>query len=84
VVAPATRIVTFSSPSGRKAVKGGPGAFVGDDWSEAHHDVEIHDEARRRVVRHKPLEGISGIALVHELIGQHAADCDDADDPPRW
>jgi hypothetical protein len=26
-------------------------------------------------------EGIAGIALLHELIGQHAADSEDADDP---
>ena len=57
--------------------------FVGDDWAEAHHDIEIQDESGRRMVRRRLPEGIAGIALLHELIGQHAADSDDADDAAR-
>ena len=45
--------------------------FVDDDWAEAHHDVEIQDETGRRLVRRRLPEGLAGIALLHELIGQH-------------
>jgi transposase len=57
--------------------------FVGDDWAEAHHDIEIQDETGRPMVRRRLPEGITGIAVLHELIGQHAADSEDADDPAR-
>ncbi len=50
--------------------------FVGDDWAEDHHDIEIQDEQGRRLVRRKLPEGIAGIATLHELIGQHAGDAD--------
>jgi hypothetical protein len=55
--------------------------FVGDDWAEAHHDIEIQDESGRRLVRRRLPEGIGGIAQLHELIGQHAGDGEDVDDP---
>jgi transposase len=45
--------------------------FVGDDWAEAHHDIEIQDETGRRLVRRRLPEGMAGIATLHELIGQH-------------
>jgi hypothetical protein len=57
--------------------------FVGDDWAEADHDIEIRDETGRRRVRRRLPEGIGGIALLHELIGHHAADSEDADDPAQ-
>jgi transposase len=44
--------------------------FVGDDWSEAHHDVEIQDETGGRLGRVRLTEGIAGIARLHELIAQ--------------
>jgi hypothetical protein len=44
--------------------------FVGDDWSEAHHDVEVQDETGRRLGRARLAEGIAGIARLHELIAQ--------------
>jgi transposase len=44
--------------------------FVGDDWSEAHHDVEIQDETGGRLGRARLTEGIAGIARLHELIAQ--------------
>jgi transposase len=46
--------------------------FVGDDWAEAHHDIEIQDETGRRLVRRRLPEGMAGIATLHELIGQYA------------
>jgi len=51
--------------------------FVGDDWAEAHHDVEIQDETGRRLIRKRLPEGIAGIGELHELIGRFAGDDDD-------
>jgi transposase len=45
--------------------------FVGDDWAEDHHDVEVQDEAGRRLGRARVPEGVAGIAKLHELIGRH-------------
>ena len=48
--------------------------FVGDDWAEDHHDVEILDEAGRRLARGKLGEGAAGMARLHELIADHLDD----------
>ena len=45
--------------------------FVGDDWAEAHHDVEIQDETGRRLLRRKLPEGIAGIGQLHALLAEH-------------
>jgi transposase len=42
--------------------------FVGDDWAEDHHDVEIEDEAGQRLVRRRLPEGLAGISQLHALI----------------
>ncbi|HEX5143258.1 MAG TPA: IS110 family transposase [Mycobacterium sp.] len=54
--------------------------FVGDDWSEQHHDVEIQDEAGRRLGRARLDEGIVGISRLHELIAEQL---DDDDEPEQ-
>jgi transposase len=46
--------------------------FVGDDWAEAHHDIEIEDEAGRVLARRRLPEGLAGITLLHELIAEHS------------
>ena len=38
--------------------------FVGDDWAEDHHDVEIEDESGRLLARRRLPEGLAGIAEV--------------------
>jgi transposase len=43
--------------------------FVGDDWAEEHHDVEVQDERGRRLGKARLPEGISGITQLHALIG---------------
>ncbi|WP_028924500.1 IS110 family transposase [Pseudonocardia acaciae] len=48
--------------------------FVGDDWAEDHHDVELQDATGRRVARARLPEGIAGVARLHELIGEHLAE----------
>src|SRR4051794_41420681 len=50
--------------------------FVGDDWAEEHHDVEVQDEAGRRLGKAKLADGIVGIARLHAMIGEHVDDDD--------
>jgi transposase len=47
--------------------------FVGDDWAEDHHDVELQDERGRVLARARLPEGIAGITRLHALIGQFAS-----------
>ena len=47
--------------------------LAGDDWAEDHHDVEVQDQAGRRLGRARLPEGIAGVARLHELIGEHLA-----------
>ena len=42
--------------------------FVGDDWAEDHHDIEIVDEQGRRLVRRRLPEGLDGVTRLHALI----------------
>ena len=48
--------------------------FVGDDWAEAHHDVEVLDEAGRRLARARLPEGVAGMARLHALLAAHAGE----------
>jgi transposase len=48
--------------------------FVGDDWAEDHHDVELMDEAGRVLARKRLPEGVAGMARLHALIGEHLGD----------
>ena len=44
--------------------------FVGDDWAEDHHDIEVMDPAGRVLARARLPEGVAGMARLHELTGQ--------------
>ncbi len=48
--------------------------FVGDDWAEDHHDVEILDDTGRRLGRARLPEGIAGMTRLHEMLAEHLAD----------
>ena len=48
--------------------------FVGDDWSEAHHDIELVDEAGRVLAQRRLAEGVAGLAALHELIAGELGD----------
>ena len=54
--------------------------FVGDDWAEDHHDVEVMDASGRRLAKARLPEGMAGIARLHAMIGQSLGDAveDDA------
>jgi transposase len=43
--------------------------FVGDDWAEDHHDVEVMDEAGKVLARRRLPEGAAGMAQLHGLVG---------------
>jgi transposase len=54
--------------------------FVGDDWAEDHHDIELMDQAGRVLARRRLPEGVAGMAQLHDLIGRHLpADALDAE-----
>ena len=48
--------------------------FVGDDWAEDHHDVEVMDETGRKLAARRLPEGAAGMALLHALIGRFLPD----------
>lgn len=52
--------------------------FLGDDWAEAHHDIELQDGQGRILTRKRLPEGVSGLAQLHALIADHL---DDAAEP---
>src|ERR1700751_2189721 len=48
--------------------------FMGDDWSEDHHDVYVMDQAGKRLASRRLPEGLTGIRQLHELIAAHVED----------
>jgi transposase len=54
--------------------------FVGDDWAEDHHDVEIQDDQGRRLSSRRLSEGVAGVAALHAIIAEHLGDSDTAAD----
>ena len=48
--------------------------FVGDDWAEAHHDVHLMNESGDKLVAERLPEGLDGIAALHAMVAEHAAD----------
>ena len=45
--------------------------FIGDDWAEAHHDIEIVDQEGRRLARRRLPEGVVGLEALHALVADH-------------
>ena len=45
--------------------------FVGDDWAEEHHDIEVQDETGRVLAKKRLPEGLVGMVAFHELVGRH-------------
>jgi hypothetical protein len=50
--------------------------FVGDDWAEDHHDVEIVDSDGKRLGRARLPEGMTGMTRLHALIAEHLDEAD--------
>ena len=50
--------------------------FVGDDWAEDHHDVELLDDTGKRVGRARLPEGMAGMTRLHAMIAEHLDDAD--------
>ena len=48
--------------------------FVGNDWAEDHHDVEVQDQDGRVLTRARLPEGLEGIARLRALLAEHAPD----------
>src|SRR6185436_16356593 len=57
-----------------------PVLFVGDDWAEDHHDVEVVNDDGRRLAAKRFPEGVSGLAGLHALIADHLPDDADPSD----
>ena len=54
--------------------------FVGDDWAEDYHDLELMDEQGRVLARKRLPEGVAGMARLHALIGEQLGeDTDDSE-----
>jgi transposase len=53
--------------------------FVGDDWAEAHHDVELVDDTGRVLAKRRLPEGVGGLSVLHSLIGDHLGDDEEPD-----
>ncbi|TMR87836.1 IS110 family transposase, partial [Nonomuraea basaltis] len=51
--------------------------FVGDDWAEAHHDVELMDGSGRRLARARLPEGVAGMARLHAMIAEQIGEAAD-------
>jgi transposase len=54
--------------------------FVGDDWAEDHHDVEVMDASGRRLAKARLPEGMAGMTRLHAMIGQALGDDIEADE----
>lgn len=48
--------------------------FLGDDWSEDHHDIEIQDEQGRRLAKRRLPEGVKGMVELHAVVAGHVDD----------
>jgi Transposase/Transposase IS116/IS110/IS902 family len=52
--------------------------YVGDDWAEDHHDVEVMSTSGKVLAKKRLPEGVAGITRLHELIGRYLGE-DDVD-----
>ena len=45
--------------------------FLGDDWAQDHHDVELVAESGERLFRRRLPEGVEGLGRLHALVADH-------------
>jgi transposase len=72
MVLPTGLLMVNGTESGRRVLK----FFVGDDWAEAHHDVEVMDPAGRVLAKARLPEGIAGMARLHAMLAERFGDAD--------
>ncbi|MFF3160197.1 IS110 family transposase [Streptomyces sp. NPDC057910] len=48
--------------------------WIGDDWAEDHHDVEVQDDTGRKLAAVNLPEGVEGIAKLHALVARHGGE----------
>ena len=48
--------------------------YVGDDWSEDHHDVHVMNEEGESLAAKRLPEGAEGMTALHALLAEHTAD----------
>lgn len=53
--------------------------FIGDDWAEAHHDVELVDQEGKVLARRRLPEGVAGVAALHAVVGDHLGEDEEPD-----
>jgi transposase len=53
--------------------------FIGDDWAEDHHDVELMDTSGRRLAKARLPEGVAGMARLHVMVAEQFGDADPDD-----
>lgn len=53
--------------------------FIGDDWAEDHHDIELMDGSGRRLAKVRLPEGVAGMSRLHTLIGNQIGENPDED-----
>ena len=47
--------------------------YLGDDWSEDHHEVHLMNDAGERLAARRLPEGVEGITALHALVAEHAS-----------
>jgi hypothetical protein len=45
--------------------------FLGNDWAEEHHDVELQDHTGARLAKARLDDGVDGVTKLHELVARH-------------
>jgi transposase len=53
--------------------------FVGDDWAQDHHDIELMDSTGRRLTKARLPEGVAGMARLHTMIGNQIGETPEQD-----
>ena len=48
--------------------------FVGDDWAEDHHDIELLDGSGHRLARTRLPEGVAGMTRLHTMVADQVGD----------
>ena len=48
--------------------------YLGDDWSEDHHDVHLMNDAGERLAARRLPEGVEGVTALHALVAGYASE----------